>query len=91
MHLEPAPSFQIVRGSELENADFSAIATGNPHKQWPPMGDVVDGVLNVGEQTFLYPSPKIYLDPAYQRELRRRAAIIKEFSGQNFTPAIDAG
>jgi hypothetical protein len=37
------------------------------------------------------PSPKIYLDPAYQRELRRRAAIIKEFSGQNFTPAIDAG
>ncbi len=33
--------------------------------------------------------PAIYLDPDYQRELRRRAAIIKEFSGQDFTPAID--
>ena len=89
MHLEPAPSFKIIRGSELQNADFSAIATGNPHKKWPPMGEVVDGVLNVGAQTFALPSPKIYLDPDYQRELRRRAAIIKEFSGQDFTSAID--
>jgi hypothetical protein len=89
LHLGPAPSFKIVRGSELEKADFSAIATGNPHKKWPPMGEVVDGVLNVGAQTFAYPSPKIYLDPDYQRELRRRAFIIKEFSGQDFTPAID--
>lgn len=89
MHLEPAPSFKIIRGSELQKADFSVIATGNPHKKWPPMGDVVDGVLNVGAQTFAYPSPKIYLDPDYQRELRRRAAIIKEFSGQDFITVID--
>lgn len=89
MHLEPAPSFKMVKGSELQNADFSMIATGNPHKKWPPMSEIVDGVLNVGDQTFLYPSPKIYLDPDYQRELRRRAAIIKEFSGQDFTAAID--
>jgi hypothetical protein len=89
MHLEPAPSFKIVRGSSLQNADFSMIATMNPHKKWPPTGDVVDGVLNVGEQTFVYPSPKIYLDPVYQRELRRRAVIIKEFSGQDFIVAID--
>ena len=60
-----------------------------PHKKWPPMGDVIDAVLNVGEQTFLYPSPAIYLEPVYQVELRRRAAIIKEFSGQDFLPAID--
>jgi hypothetical protein len=53
------------------------------------MGEVVDGVLSVGDQTFRYPSPAIYLDPVYQRELRRRAAIIKEFSGQDFSPVID--
>ena len=89
MHLGPAPSFKIVRGSELQNADFALIATMNPHKKWPPMGGVVDGVIYVGDQTFMYPPPTIYLNPDYQRELRRRAAIIKEFSGQDFTPAID--
>jgi hypothetical protein len=89
MHLDPPPSFKIIRGSKLQNADFASIATMNPHKKWPPMGNVVDGVLNVGDQTSLYPPPAIYLDPDYQRELRRRAAIIKEFSGQDFTPAID--
>jgi hypothetical protein len=89
MHLGPPPSFKIVRGSELQNADFALIATMNPHKRWPPMGNVVDGVLYIGEQTFLYPPPAIYLDPDYQRELRRRAGIIKEFSGQDSTPAID--
>jgi hypothetical protein len=35
------------------------------------------------------PPPTIYLGPDYQRELRRRVTIIKEFSGQNFMPAID--
>jgi len=89
LHLTPAPSFKIVRGSDLQTADFSLIATTNPHKKWPPMADVVDGVLNIGEQTFLYPPPTIYLEPLYQAELRRRAAIIKEFSGQDFMPAID--
>ena len=89
LRLAPAPSFKVVRGTELQNADFSMIATMNPHKKWPPLGEVVDGILFVGAQTFLYPSPKIYLDPDYQRELRRRAAVIKEFSGQDFAPAID--
>jgi hypothetical protein len=89
MHLGPPPSFQIVRGSELQKADFSMIATMNPHKKWPPLSDVVDGVLSVGGQTFHYPSPTIYLEPVYQRELRRRASIIKEFSGQDFMPVID--
>ena len=89
MHMGPPPSFRIVRGSELQNADFAMIATMNPNKKWPPLGDVVDGLLYVGDQTFLYPSPTIYLDPAYQRELRRHASIIKEFSGQDFMPVID--
>jgi hypothetical protein len=90
MHMGPPPSFKIVRGSELQNADFAMIATMNPHKKWPPMGDVVDGILYVGEQTLLYPSPAIYLDPVYLRELRRHARIIKEFSGQDFMPVIDS-
>jgi len=89
LHLAVAPSLKIVRGSDLQNADFSTIATMNPHKKWPPMGDVIDGVVNIGEQTFVYPSPTIYLEPMYQAELRRRAAIIKEFSGQDFMPAIN--
>jgi hypothetical protein len=89
LHLAPAPSFKVVSGSGFERADFSMIATMNPHKKWPPFADVVDGVLFVGEPTFLYPSPTIYLDPDYQRELRRRIAIIKEFSGQDFGPGLD--
>jgi hypothetical protein len=89
MRMGPPPSFKIVRGSELETADFAMIATMNPHKKWPPMADVIDGLLYVGEQTLLYPSPAIYLDPAYQRELRRRASILKDFSGQDFMPVID--
>jgi hypothetical protein len=88
LHLDPAPSFKVVRGSGLEAADFSIIATIDPQK-WPPTGDVVDGILNVGEQTFAYPSPTIYRDPAYQRELRRRAAIIKEYNGQDFISVIE--
>jgi hypothetical protein len=89
MHLGPSPSCKVVRGSELENADFGMISKVDPPKKWPPMSDVVDALLYVGEQSFLYPSPTIYLDPAYQRELRRRAAIIKQFSGQDFAPVID--
>lgn len=89
LHLALAPSFKIVSGTNLAFADFSMIATMNPHKEWPPFGDVVDGVLFVGDQTLLYPSPGIYLDPDYQRELRRRIAIIREFSGQDFGPGLD--
>ncbi|HEV2804664.1 MAG TPA: hypothetical protein VGW57_07025 [Chthoniobacterales bacterium] len=89
LQLAPAPSFKTVSGSGFERADFSMIATMNPHKKWPPFGEVVDGVLFVGEQTFVYPNPRIYLDPDYQRELRRRIAIIKEFSGQDFGPGLD--
>ena len=41
MHMGPPPSFKVVRGSELQNADFAMIATTNPQKKWPPMGDVL--------------------------------------------------
>jgi hypothetical protein len=105
LNLGPAPSFTVVRGSALEHADFQltdydstvTLVSVNgkqvwklePAKHWPPMGNVVDGLLYVGGNNSLYPSPTIYLDPVYQQELRRRALIIKNYNGQDFTPGID--
>ena len=105
LSLGPAPSFSVVRGSALEHADFQftdydstvtlVSVSGKPvwklepAKHWPPMGNVVDGLLYVGGNHSLYPSPTIYLDPVYQQELRRRALIIKNYSGQDFMPGID--
>jgi hypothetical protein len=105
LNLGPAPSFSVVRGSALENADFQLTDYDSrvtlvsvdgkpvwkiePDKHWPPMGNVVDGLLYVGGYHSLYPSPTIYLDPVYQRELRRRALIIKNYNGQDFMPGID--
>ena len=53
------------------------------------MGEVVDGLLNLGGEHSLYPSPTIYLDPVNQQELRRRARIIQSHGGQDFMPVID--
>lgn len=89
LHMGPPPSFRIVHGSELEQADFGLIWKGETTKRWPPMGEVVDALLFVGKETLVYPPPSIYLDPAYLRELRRRATILKEYSGQDFLPVID--
>ena len=89
LHLAPAPSFKAVKGTELERADYGLITTAMPPKKWPPLGEVVDGLLYIGDQTLLYPSPAIYLDSDYERELRRRIAIIKEFSGQDFGSVLD--
>lgn len=89
MHLGPAPGFKVIRGSDLQDMDFEIISKIDPPKKWPPINEVIDGLLYVGEQSFLYPPPSIYLEPAFQRELRRRAAIIKAFSGQDFIAAID--
>lgn len=106
MKMGPPPSFRVIRGSELEHADFGMIApawTATPvvvngkhewklgaAKSWPRMGRVVDGVLYLGgDETTLYPSPTIYLEPVYQQQLRERALIIKEFNGQDFMPVLD--
>jgi 16S rRNA G966 N2-methylase RsmD len=99
------PSFRVVHGGELEQADFQFTDYAStvtqvtvdgkkvwklePDKHWPAMGRIVDGLLYLGGNTSLYPSPTIYLDPPYQKELRRRAAIIKSFSGQDFISVID--
>jgi hypothetical protein len=105
LHLTPAPSFKLVKGSSLENADFGIIGPGAtatqvaaggkkiwkiaPAKNWPRMGEVIDGLLYLGEDASLYPSPTIYLDPVYQKELLRRARIIKDFNGQDFVTEIE--
>jgi hypothetical protein len=104
--LSAAPSFRVVHGSPLEQADFqltdwqSTVTRTSvdgkpawkvePPKHWPRMGEAVDGLLYVGGNTSVYPSPTIYLDRAYQHELRRRATIIKEWNGQDFITGIDA-
>jgi hypothetical protein len=105
MQLGPPPDFRIVRGSALDRLSFgvlapratvTAVSLGGkrvwklvPAKNWPRMGDEVDGLLYLGGDHSVYPSPTIYLDPVYQKELRRRAAIIKAYSGQDFLPVID--
>jgi hypothetical protein len=59
-------------------------------KNWPHIGAVVDGLIYLGgDETEVNPSPAIYLDPAYQKDLRHRAAIIKLYSGQDFNPVLD--
>jgi hypothetical protein len=106
MKMGSPPSFRVVRGTDLEKADFAMIApawTATPvivngkhewklgsAQRWPRMGKVIDGVLYLGgDETKLFPSPAIYLEPAYQQQLRHRAVIIKEFNGQDFMPVLD--
>ena len=93
LHLAPPPSFAVVKGTRLEKADFAML-----NERWkgvsknPPelrVGEVIDGLLWLGGNHSLYPSPTIYLDPDYQKELRRHAVIIEEDSGQDFMPGID--
>jgi hypothetical protein len=57
---------------------------------WAAMGKVVDGVLYLGgDETRVFPPPSIYLEPVYQAQLRKRAALIKEYNGQDFGVILD--
>jgi len=57
---------------------------------WAPMGQVVDGVLYLGgDETRVFPPPSIYLEPVYQKELRRRMRILKAYNGQDFEVVLD--
>jgi hypothetical protein len=54
------------------------------------MGRVVDGVLWLGgDETRVFPPPSIYLEPVYQKELRRRMRILKAYNGQDFEVILD--
>jgi len=94
LHMGSTPSFKVARGSDIENKPFAmtketwtAAAPIKPKSF--TIGDVVDGVLYAGGNSSLFPSPEIYLDAAYAKELRRRAAIVREMSGQDFVAVVD--
>jgi hypothetical protein len=97
LKMGPAPSFLAVHGTEIANKSFAmtkegwedVISTARPHFPNFTIGDVVDGVLYVGGNSSLFPSPEIYLDETYAKELRRRAAIVREMSGQDFVAVVD--
>ena len=58
---------------------------------WPATAAVVDALLLLdGEDAEVRPDPAIYRDPAYQAELRRRAAILAEVYGMDFLPELEA-
>lgn len=90
LRMGPAPSFKAAR--DLGNAPFAMTK-----ENWRPgaaakgfaIGEVADGVLYVGPYSALFPSPEIYRDPVYAKELRRRAAIVKEMTGQDFVAVVD--
>jgi hypothetical protein len=92
LHMGPAPSFKPAQDGDIEHASFAMTK-----ENWTPatpakgfsIGEVVDGVLYVGGNSSLFPSPEIYLDETYAKELRRRAAIVKEMSGQDFVAVVD--
>lgn len=104
--LPPAPSFTPLARSplaarSLQYADFApsvvgiATATGRrfelrPDKHWPRLAAAVDALLWLGGNHSDYPPASVYRDPAYQAELRRRAGIIKAYSGQDFGPTLEA-
>ena len=97
LKMGPAPSFRAVHGTDIEHKPFAMtkegwediISTGRPHYPVFTIGEVVDGVLYVGGNSSLFPSPEIYLDVDYAKELRRRAAIVREMSGQDFVAVVD--
>jgi hypothetical protein len=95
MKLGEPPVLREVRGLPLGAVDFAMTMPGWPKGQAVeatgriPLGDAVDGVLYLGGHHSVFPPPSIYLDPPYQAELRRRAAILKAHSGQDFGIVID--
>lgn len=102
LKLPPPPSLTLVQG-RVGRADFGlarsqwkapergkqAPETRNISGRRLRMRDVVDALLNLGGDHSVYPSPTIYLDTAFQVELRRRASIIKDYGGQDFLSVID--
>jgi hypothetical protein len=94
LKLGPAPGFRAVHGTDIDNKPFAITkegwtAAGPAKPDGFTIGEVVDGVLNVGGNASLFPSPEIYLDETYARELRRRAAIVRDMSGQDFVAVVD--
>jgi hypothetical protein len=95
LHLDPAPGFRTVHDTDLEIEPFAMTGPDWSETQRHAAGkglrlaDVIDGLLYVGHDSELFPSPEIYLDTTYAKELRRRAVIIKAMTGQDFVAVVD--
>jgi hypothetical protein len=95
LQMGPAPAFRIVGGSDLKDKPFAMTEPGWTETEQQAggkglrLGDVVDGLLYVGGDSELFPSPTIYLDAAYAKELRRRTEIIRQETGQDFVAVLD--
>jgi hypothetical protein len=93
LHMGPAPSFKAARGGDLARAPMAMTKEGWTGGAKPAggfaIGEVADAVLYVGPYSALFPSPEIYRDAAYAKELRRRAGIVKAMSGQDFVAVVD--
>ncbi|HVV65086.1 MAG TPA: hypothetical protein VHC42_06435 [Rhizomicrobium sp.] len=94
LKMGPAPSFRVARGSDIADKPFAMTkehwsATAPAGRDGVSIAEVVDGLLYVGGDSSLFPSPELYLDAAYAKELRRRAEIIKELTGQDFVAVVD--
>jgi hypothetical protein len=93
--MAPAPSLRVLRGSPLAQVDFAMARPLWPQGQTLArehrlrLGEVADAVVYLGGNHSVFPSPTIYLEPGYQAELRRRARILKDYSGQDFESVLD--
>ena len=88
LHMGPAPSFVAAPKTAPFAMTKEKWTPSTPSKGFT-IADVVDGVVYVGGNASLFPSPQIYLDEAYAKELRRRAAILKPMTGQDFGAVVD--
>jgi len=93
LHMDAAPGFEAVHGSDIGNKPFAMTSPDwsetQSHAAGFRIGEVVDGLLYVGGDSSLFPSPEIYLDAAYAKELRRRASIVQAETGQDFVAVVD--
>jgi hypothetical protein len=77
-----------VRVRRVVGRDTSWVPLGD--LRFPPAAQVVDALLYLGaDSATVDPDPAIYRDPAYQKELRRRAPILSEVYGMNFLTDLE--
>lgn len=100
--LTHAPALRLLAGDALAQQSFALVAPRGIQIQvagkwqplgelaWPPLGEMVDALVYLGPQdTQVDAEPALYRDAAYQAELRRRAAILKEVYGMDFLSELE--
>lgn len=57
---------------------------------WPAAAEMADGIIDYGsKRTTIEPRAEIYQEPSYAKELRRRAAILKDVYGIDFSQDLE--